>query len=166
MLRLTRCHVCILLTSWLLGLFCICVYVCYHYVVNKDEYIASGYLRGTRPTYLLTPYFFADPIMALLARSAGAVIPTLCQKRWPYSVCWTCGRVHSVQNRIVLSWKSIMQMLLWGYQIPRTDLRSRVCIFGFYNLETVIHSTIHVNIKLRSNNYYTTLFLCGFVQST
>jgi len=27
------CHVCILLTSWLLFLFCICMYVCYHYVV-------------------------------------------------------------------------------------------------------------------------------------
>ena len=38
------CHAytlsCLYITyCWLLGLFCICVYDCYHYVVNKDEYI-------------------------------------------------------------------------------------------------------------------------------
>jgi len=30
----------IIIISWLLGLFCICMYDCYHYVVNKDEYIS------------------------------------------------------------------------------------------------------------------------------
>ena len=82
------CHAyilsCLYITSWLLCLFCIIImYVCYHYMVNKDEYIIAN---------LTSPVIIREIIK----------ISKIVRYNW-----WMCP----LWNSIVLAWFVIIHVL-------------------------------------------------------